>query len=156
MEDDDEEVEEDQDEEEDDSGSSTRKRVHYFEYTVSTRTLRELEDYEAPDNHPDWASVSPDGQTVVFARDHNLFMMGGADYQQILEARRGKSGDEADDAEDDVEVHRDPAHDRRREVLHLRGQLHRARRDQRQPRGGEGRPQGGVDFRGPGTRSASR
>ena len=39
VEDDDEEVEEDQDEEEDDSGSSTRKRVHYFEYTVSTRTL---------------------------------------------------------------------------------------------------------------------
>ena len=104
VEDDDEEVEEDQDEEEDDSGSSTRKRVHYFEYTVSTRTLRELEDYEAPDNHPDWASVSPDGQTVVFARDHNLFMMDGDDYEQILEARRGKSGDEADDAEDDVEV----------------------------------------------------
>ena len=104
VEDEDEETEEDQDEEEDDSGSSTRKRVHYFEYTVSTRTLRELEDYEAPDNHPDWASVSPDGQTVVFARDHNLFMMGGDDYEQILEARRGKSGDEADDAEDDVEV----------------------------------------------------
>ena len=100
----DEEVEEDQDEEEDDSGSSTRKRVHHFEYTVSTRTLRELEDYEAPDNHPDWASVSPDGQTVVFARDHNLYMMSGADYERILEARRGKSGDEADDAEDDVEV----------------------------------------------------
>ena len=104
VEDEDEETEEDQDEEEDDSGSSTRKRVHHFEYTVSTRTLRELEDYEAPDNHPDWASVSPDGQTVVFARDHNLFMMGGDDYQQILEARRGKSGDDADDAEDDVEV----------------------------------------------------
>ena len=64
----------------------------------------ELEDYEAPDNHPDWASVSPDGQTVVFARDHNLFMMSGDDYEQILEARRGKSGDDADDAEDDVEV----------------------------------------------------
>ncbi len=104
VEDEDEEVEEDQDEEEDDAGDSTRKRVHHFEYTVSTRTLRELEDYEAPDNHPGWASVSPDGETVVFARQHNLFMMSGADYQQILDARRGKSGDDADDAEDDVEV----------------------------------------------------
>ena len=104
VEDEDEEVEEDQDEEEDDAGDSTRKRVHHFEYTVSTRTLRELEDYEAPDNHPDWASVSPDGETVVFARQHNLFMMSGADYQQILDVRRGKSGDDADDAEDDVEV----------------------------------------------------
>ena len=99
-----EETEEDQDEEEDDSGGSTRKRVHHFEYTVSTRTLRELEDYEAPDDHPDWASVSPDGEIVVFARNHNLYMMSGADYQRILDARRGKSGDEADDAEDDVEV----------------------------------------------------
>ena len=101
---DDEEVEEDQDEEEDDDGSSTRKRVHHFEYTVSTRTLRELEDYEAPDDHPDWASVSPDGETVIFAREHNLWMMSGADYQSILDARRGKSGDDADDAEEDVEV----------------------------------------------------
>ena len=101
---DDEEVEEDQDEEEDDDGSSTRKRVHHFEYAVSTRTLRELEDYEAPDDHPDWASVSPDGETVVFAREHNLWMMSGADYQRILDARRGESGDDADDAEEDVEV----------------------------------------------------
>ena len=101
---DDEEVEEDQDEEEDDAGSSTRKRVHHFEYTVSTRALRELEDYEAPDDHPDWASVSSDGETVIFARDHNLYMMSGADYQRILDARRGKSGDDADDAEEDVEV----------------------------------------------------
>ena len=104
VEEEDEEVEEDQDEEEDAAGSSTPKRVHHFEYTVSTRTLRELEDYEAPDNHPDWASVSPDGETVVFARQHNLFMMSGADYQGILDARRGKSGDDADDAEDDVEA----------------------------------------------------
>jgi dipeptidyl-peptidase 4 len=92
--------EEDEDDEEDE-----RKRIHYFEYTVSTQTLRELEDYEAPDDHPDWASVSPDGQTVIFAKNHDLWMMSGEDYERILDARRGaRTEEEADEAEDDVEV----------------------------------------------------
>ena len=115
------EVESSQDEEEDETDSEmeeldeeeeegerqrqrTRKRVFHFEYDVNTRVLRELEDWEAPDNHPSWASVSPDGQTVIFARHHNLHMMSGDDYQQFLEARRGKSGDEADETEEGIEV----------------------------------------------------
>jgi dipeptidyl-peptidase 4 len=81
-----------------------KKKIFHFEYDVPTRALRELEDYEAPDNHPSWASVSPDGATVVFAKHHNLFMMTGDDYAKILDARRGKSGDDADKAEKDVEV----------------------------------------------------
>ena len=115
------EVESSQDEEEDETESEmeeldeeeeegeqqrrrARKKVFHFEYDVNTRVLRELEDWEAPDNHPSWASVSPDGQTVIFARHHNLYMMSGDDYQQFLEARRGKSGDEADEAEEGIEV----------------------------------------------------
>jgi len=81
-----------------------KKKVFHFEYDVNTRTLRELEDYEAPDNHPSWASVSPDGQTVVFARENNLWMMTGEEYRKILDARRGKSGAEADSASDKLEV----------------------------------------------------
>ncbi|HEX7090585.1 MAG TPA: DPP IV N-terminal domain-containing protein [Longimicrobiales bacterium] len=81
-----------------------RKKMFHFEYDVDTQTLRELEDWEAPDDHPSWASVSPDGQTVIFARHHNLYMMSGEDYQRILDARRGKDGDEAEAAEDSVEV----------------------------------------------------
>ena len=95
---------EQQQEDDEDEDDETRKRVHHFEYTVSTQTLRELEDYEAPDDHPDWASVSPDGQTVVFAKNDDLWMMSGSDYGRILDARRGESGDDADDAEDGVEV----------------------------------------------------
>lgn len=95
-------------EDEQEEGSSerprTRKRMHHFEYTISTQTLRELESYEEPDDRPDWASVSPDGQIVVFAKLHNLWMMSGTDYARILDARRGKSGEEADDAEEEVEV----------------------------------------------------
>ena len=70
----------------------TKKIVFHFEYDVRTQTLRELEDWEAPDNHAPWASVSPDGRWVVFARNHNLYMMSGEEYQKILDARRGKEG----------------------------------------------------------------
>ena len=101
-EDDEERDELEQDEEEEDEEED--QNVHHFEYDVTTRTLRELADWEGPDNHPSWASVSPDGQTVVFARNHNLHMMSGVDYARILDARRGESWDDADDAEEDVEI----------------------------------------------------
>lgn len=81
-----------------------KKKVFHFEYTVSTRTLRELENWEEPDNHPSWANVSPDGETVIFARHHNLYMMSGESYRHILDARRGKDGEEADEADEAVEV----------------------------------------------------
>lgn len=80
------------------------KKVFHFEYDVTTQELRELEDREAPDDHPSWASVSPDGLTVVFARNHNLYSMSGEDYRRILDARRGKDGKAAERAEDSVAV----------------------------------------------------
>jgi dipeptidyl aminopeptidase/acylaminoacyl peptidase len=82
----------------------TEKLVHHFEFTVSTQTLRELDDYEEPDDHPGWASVSPAMDWVVFGKDYNLYMMSYEDYQRILDARRGKDGDEAEEAEEEVEV----------------------------------------------------
>ena len=104
-EDDVEDEEEQQDEEREGRRSPrTKKKVHHFEYDVTTRTLRELEDYEAPDNHPGWAGVSPDTAWVVFSREFNLWMMSYEEYEKILDARRGKSGDEAEEAEEDVEV----------------------------------------------------
>lgn len=81
-----------------------KKQVYYFEYTISTQTLRRLDPFEEPDNHPDWASVSPDGQTVVFARDHNLFMMTADEYAKVLDARRGESGEKADSLDQLVET----------------------------------------------------
>jgi dipeptidyl-peptidase-4 len=86
------------------AGPKPKKKIFHFEFDLRTQTLRELADYEGPDNHPSWASVSPDGQTVVFVRDFNLYMMTAESYQQILDARRGKSGAEADSADMKVEV----------------------------------------------------
>ncbi|MEZ4423155.1 MAG: DPP IV N-terminal domain-containing protein [Gemmatimonadota bacterium] len=82
----------------------TRKEVMYFEYDVDTRTLRRLDDYEAPDRHPAWASVSPDTSWVVFSRHFDLWMMSWDEYRKILDARRGKTGEEADSAEAGVQV----------------------------------------------------
>ena len=127
--------------------SSTRSRPGRF---GSLRTTRR------PTTIPDWASVSPDGQTVVFARDHNLFMMDGDDYEQILEARRGKSGDEADDAEDDVEVTETQLTTDGEQYYTYEANYTGRGETNVHARGGEGRPQGGVDFVGQGTRSGSR
>lgn len=96
--------EEEQQEQESRRRERPKKKVHYFEYRVDTRTLTELEAAEHPENHPSWASVSPDGETVVFGRAFDLWMMTGADYRKILDARRGKAGEEADSAEAKVEV----------------------------------------------------
>ncbi|MDX1646441.1 MAG: DPP IV N-terminal domain-containing protein, partial [Longimicrobiales bacterium] len=97
--------EEDMREEEDEEGEDEEEGVTFhFEFDLDTQTLRELEDYEEPDDHPEWASVSPDGSRVVFARDHDLYMITGEEYARILDARRGKDGDEAEEAEDSVEV----------------------------------------------------
>ena len=87
-----------------DDRERTQKRVHHFEFTVSTQTLRELKDFEEPDDHPVWASVSPDGQTIIFVRNYNLWMMSGSEYGRILDARRGKDGDAAEEAENELDV----------------------------------------------------
>ena len=76
-----------------------RKKVWHFRYDVTTQVLTEIPDWRAPDNHPGWASVSPDGQTIVYARNHNLYRMSRAEYQKVLDARRAKSGAAADSAE---------------------------------------------------------
>ena len=102
----DEEYQEEQRDQEERAGrrSRTPKVVNHFEYDVNTRTVRMLEDYEGPDNHPGWASVSPDTAWVVFSRGFNLWMMSYGEYEKILDARRGKSGRRADRAEEGVEV----------------------------------------------------
>lgn len=81
-----------------------RKKVWHFSYDVATQRLTELTERQEPDNHPSWASVSPDGATVIFARNHNLFLMDSAAYRQVLNARRGKTGAAADSADWRVEV----------------------------------------------------
>jgi dipeptidyl aminopeptidase/acylaminoacyl peptidase len=81
-----------------------KKKVFHFQYDVRTQTLRELAAYEEPNNHPSWANVSPDGQTIVFIRQDNLYLMTAEEYQKVLDARRGKEGAQADTADQKVEA----------------------------------------------------
>lgn len=81
-----------------------KKKVWHFKYDVATQTLTEIPDWKHPDNHPQWASVSPDGQTIIYGRKHNLYKISKAEYQKVLDARRGKTGAAADSADWRVEV----------------------------------------------------
>jgi dipeptidyl aminopeptidase/acylaminoacyl peptidase len=57
-----------------------RNRTLRFEYDLAAQKLTLNEDYVAPTARPRWASVSPDEQTIVFARNHNLYAMDAASF----------------------------------------------------------------------------
>ncbi len=61
-----------------------KKKMLYFEYNLDTQVLRMLEDYEKPPEKPRWASISPDGQKVVFAKHFNLYWMDRENYEKAL------------------------------------------------------------------------
>ncbi len=64
-------------------GPAAKVRTLYFEYELSTGKITRLD--QAPLKTPSWAAVSPDGRTVVFAREYNLYMM---DAENYLKAQR--------------------------------------------------------------------
>lgn len=60
------------------------KKTFYFEYNLTTGQLVELSDFKKPKRRPNWASISPDGQTIVFSRNFNLYWMDRANYEKAL------------------------------------------------------------------------
>ena len=60
------------------------KKVFYFEYNLTTAELAELNDFKKPKRKPNWASISPDGNTIVFGRNYNLFWMDKANYEKAI------------------------------------------------------------------------
>ena len=63
----------------------TEKKRFYFEYNVNSGELVQLSDLKKPKRNPRWASVSPDGQTIVFVRNYNLYWMDRANYEKALQ-----------------------------------------------------------------------
>ncbi|MDH5705347.1 MAG: S9 family peptidase [Candidatus Aminicenantes bacterium] len=61
-----------------------KKKIFYFEYDLATGKLTLLKDYEKPPKRPEWASISPDEQTILFGRHHNLYTMDKANYEKAL------------------------------------------------------------------------
>lgn len=49
------------------------KKVFHFEYDIASRQLSQYKPEEK--EYPRWASISPDGQKAVFAKNNNLYWM---------------------------------------------------------------------------------
>ncbi len=60
------------------------KKVFYFEYNLNDKVLTELKDFVKPKHKPQWASISPDSNTIVFGRRFNLYWMDRANYAKAL------------------------------------------------------------------------
>jgi dipeptidyl aminopeptidase/acylaminoacyl peptidase len=58
------------------------KEVFYFSFDYNTQKLTHLTDKEKEAETPEWASISPDGQTILFAKDMNLYRMSRADFEK--------------------------------------------------------------------------
>ncbi len=59
------------------------KEIFYFSYDSKSRKLTHLKDKEKQTKQLPWASVSPDGKTVVYAKDLNLYRMSREDYEKL-------------------------------------------------------------------------
>ncbi len=59
------------------------KEIFYFSYDSRTQELTHLVDKQKETKQLGWASVSPDGQTVVYAKDMNLYRMSREDYEKL-------------------------------------------------------------------------
>lgn len=59
------------------------KEIFYFSYDSRTGELTHLKDKEKETKQLHWASVSPDGKTVVYAKDLNLYRMSREDYEKL-------------------------------------------------------------------------
>ncbi len=59
------------------------KEQFFFSYNPDTRKLTRIENKWKQQVYPYWASISPDGKTVVFARDFNLYKMSREDYERL-------------------------------------------------------------------------
>ncbi len=59
------------------------KEVFYFSYDSRNDKLTHLKDKEKETKQLHWASVSPDGKTVVYAKDFNLYRMSREDYEKL-------------------------------------------------------------------------
>lgn len=65
-----------------DKKGKTEKEVFYFSYDYPTRKLTHLKDKEKEPKKIRWGSISPDGKTVVYAKDLNLYRMSREDYEK--------------------------------------------------------------------------
>ncbi len=59
------------------------KATFFFSYNPNSQVLTRIENKWKKTSYPDWASFSPDGKTVVYAKDFNLYRMAREEYEKI-------------------------------------------------------------------------
>lgn len=61
------------------------KKVFRFRYDYEKAVLEDVSDEEKEKSYPRWASVSPDGQKVVYAKNNNLWWMDISELDKLRE-----------------------------------------------------------------------
>lgn len=67
-----------------DTKAAKEKKTFYFEYNLITGELVELIDFKKIKRKPSWANISPDGNTIVFGKNYNLWYLNKANYEKAL------------------------------------------------------------------------
>jgi dipeptidyl-peptidase 4 len=67
-----------------------RNRTLHFEYDLATARLTLVETPPA-ERLPRWGAESPDGKTIVFARNHNLYMMDAENWAKAQKDQNDKT-----------------------------------------------------------------
>ncbi len=61
------------------------KKVFHFEYDYTTKKLTDVSDKEQEKKFPNWASISPDSNYVVYGKGCNLYYTDMANLRKIME-----------------------------------------------------------------------
>lgn len=86
-----------------DKKDKPKKKVFHFKYTLGSKKLVVLEDYEPPKKRPDWANIAPDSSRVLFSKHHNLYWMDIDNYKKALEDEKDSTIVEHQITDDGVE-----------------------------------------------------
>ncbi len=65
-----------------DSEEAKKKKIFWFEYDLQNGKLTELKDYDPEKKYPRWANISPDGNTVLFMKHHQLYWMDKENFEK--------------------------------------------------------------------------
>ncbi len=71
-----------EDEEDEKKKEQKIRKTIFMEYNLASGTVTELPDYFKLHVNPSWASISPDGNTIIFARSNNLYWMDKDNFEK--------------------------------------------------------------------------
>lgn len=74
-----------------------KKKVFHLEYNLASGKLYEIPNWKEEKKDPRWANISPNGETIIFARGYNLYWM---DKENYLKAKNEKDENDKDYVQD--------------------------------------------------------